>query len=130
MQALKMESKKQAKGGPRMKRLIVMGLIAAVVFGSLLGTVDAKRYWGILMPTARAYTDTVLTLPTPTADYFFCCEGDSVNFRFFDADSVYVCQITLAAGRCHDSEGEGYRAKYVHINAPDASNTIEFWTQR
>ena len=110
-----------------MKKIILGLAIVALLFA---GDVMSKRYWGVYLPSSRASADTVLTLLTPTNDYFFCCTGDTVNFRFFNVDSIYVTQITLGAGQCHDSEGNGYRASYVHINAPDATNTVSFWIQR
>jgi hypothetical protein len=110
-----------------MKKIIILLAVVSLLFA---GDVLSKRYWGVYMPSSRASADTVLTLPTPTQDYFFCCTVDSVNFRFFDSDSNYVTYITLGPGQCHDSEGNGYRAKYVHINAPDATNTVSFWVQR
>lgn len=107
-----------------MKKLFLALAVAALFFaGDALG----KKFYGVHLYSGRASADTVLTLPVSTDDYFFCCATDSINFRFFDSDSVYVTQITLGAGQCFDSEDDGYRAKYVHINAPDATNTVTFY---
>jgi len=107
-----------------MKKAMIILAVLAVVFA-----VDAmaKRYYGVYMYSGRASADTVLTLPVQTDDYYCCCATDTINFQFFDADSNYVTQFTLGPGQCYDSEGDGFRAKYVHINAPDATNTVTFY---
>jgi len=107
-----------------MKRLLVWALLvgllcASVVFGEVIVNT--------IMMTGRASADQVIDLTTETRSYILIAINDTVNFAFYDKDSVYVTEMTLLDGEIFNgitAKSKTPIARYISVNAPDVSNTI------